>query len=296
MLYECPGFQGACFGASKTTCSNLIFKRFYILLQCYKFSHFVILLFFLGCRCRFVHRSVRRHSSQSVVRAKTRGQNYATVSSEASSSRPNKNRKVSLDQKAHMMWQVEVAGLPIQVVFHGFAKKLYYKWKNEEERERVNSGPPRLMSIETIEEICDKLKSGAYDSIQTAAISYGVSRQTLDRELKERRRERGLKRLSRKKPAKRRTVLTHGPPFSLLLRVVPIQTRTPACPWHFPIERRRSPESPDAECISRNGCLLCLGACIKAGVEKIILPKAKTQRDVIDSSDDDFAIGQQASS
>ena len=92
------------------------------------------------------------------------------------------------------------------------------------------------------------------------------------------------------------SILTHGPPFSLLLRVVPIQTRTPACPWHFPIERRRSPESPDAECISRNGCLLCLGACIKAGVENIILPKAKTQRDVIDSSDDDFAIGQQASS
>lgn len=217
-------------------------------------------------------------------RAKTRGQNYATVSS-SGFSRPNKNRKVSLQQRETMMWQVEVAGLPIQVVFHGFAKKLYYKWRNEEERERVNSGPPRLMSIETVEEICDKLKSGAYDSIQTAAISYGVSRRTLDRELKERRKERGLKRLTRKKPAKRRTDVNQPRVYDMQMGFIPaydkISVELMAHGDEFPIaygpgEHRKTlyaeeGDTPIADAAYRNKTahVICAISCSSSKILKI---------------------------
>ena len=163
----------------------------------------------------------QRGSSSSQTKRGRRTWQANKCSAEAINERPNKNRKVSDEQKAHMMWKVDVAGLPVKEVFHGFAEKLYWKWKKKEHKEVLKTGPPRLLPVETVEEIAGKLKAGAFDSILMAANSYGISRQTLDRELKYRRKERGLKPLSRKKPAKRRTDMNQPRVYDMQMGFIP---------------------------------------------------------------------------
>ena len=73
----------------------------------------------------------------------------------------------------------------------------------------MKTGPPRLLREDIVEKTIEKLEAGIYNSVLHAACSladeWRVSRSTLYREITRRREERGGKRITRKKPAKRRT-------------------------------------------------------------------------------------------
>ena len=152
-------------------------------------------------------------------RKKTSGKPLENVS------RPNKHRKVPQEQKDFMIWKVKM-GFPIKDVFFGYGEKLYWQWQSAEEKERKTTGPPRLLPEEVVEDTIKKLTAGVYNSVRHAADSladeWRVCRRTLHREITTRREARGGKKITRKKPAKRRTDANQPRVYDMHLGFIPV--------------------------------------------------------------------------